>query len=329
MNRQRTITFLLRQITTTSRFGLIAAFSLWLAAPAWSETFFFSTGNTDGLVGALSRRPNSEKLETETADDFVLLQTTVISRAVITGLIVPKTTPVGNISQVEVELYRIFPLDSDTNRTIQVVSRMNSPADNEIDTGTRDSAGGTLSFSSTLLNGNFTVTSSVEDGINKSPSQHTGGEGPKTGEEVAITIHFTTPIILPAGHYFFRPEVQVTDGDFLYLSAPKPIALPGTPFPPGFTDLQAWIRNSSLAPDWSRIGSDIIGTPAAGPTFNMTFSLSGDTIPEAGTPGQPNCHGKTVSALAREFGGMQGAAVTLDAASVDALQESINLFCGS
>jgi hypothetical protein len=206
---------------------------------------------------------------------------------------------------------------------------MNSPADNEIDTATRDSFGGTLSFSSTLLNANFTVANSVVDSINKANTQHTGGEGPKTGEEVAITIHFTTPIILPAGHYFFRPEVQVTGGEFLYLSAPKPIKLPGTSFPPGFTDLQAWIRNFNLAPDWSRIGSDIIGTPAAGPTFNMTFSLSGDIILEAGTPGQPNCHGKTVSALAHEFGGMHGAAVTLDAASVGALQDSINLYCGS
>ena len=63
--------------------------------------------------------------------------------------------------------------------------------------------------------------------------------------------------------------------------------------------------------------------------FNMTFSLSGDTIPDAGTPGKANCHGKTVSALAHEFGGMQGAAVPLGAASVNALQSAISLFCGS
>ena len=87
---------------------------------------------------------------------------------------------------------------------------------------------------------------------------------------------FTTPIVLPADHYFFRPEVGLTSGDFLWLSAPKPIVPPGTPFPAGFTDLQTWIRNSDLNPDWSRIGSDITHQ---GP-FNAAFSLTGQTIPE-------------------------------------------------
>jgi hypothetical protein len=44
------------------------------------------------------------------------------------------------------------------------------------------------------------------------------------------------------------------NGDFLWLSAFKPIVAPGTPFMP---DLQSWIRNDALAPDWSRIGTDI------------------------------------------------------------------------
>jgi hypothetical protein len=293
------------------------------ATPAWAQRFFFSTGSPDGKLGALTRPPSTGKLETETADDFVLLETTAISQADITGIIVPS----GNISRVEVELYHIFPQDSDTTRTPQVNTRMNSPSDVEIDAATRDSLAGTLSFSSTLLSGSFTVANSVVNNINKFPNQHTGGEEAKTGEEVAITIDFTTPIILPAGHYFFRPEVQVTGGDFLYLSAPRPIVSPGTSFPPGFTDLQAWIRNANLAPDWSRIGGDIIGTNGVGPTFNMTFSLNGDTIPDAGTPGAKNCHGKTVSALAHEFGGMHEAAETLGASSVQALQAAIDLFC--
>ena len=89
------------------------------------------------------------------------------------------------------------------------------------------------------------------------------------------------------------------------------------------TDLQAWIRNANLAPDWLRIGTDIIG---AG-TFNMTFSLTGNTIPEAGTPGRANCHGKTVSALALEFGGIDASASTLGYSSVDALQDGIRAFC--
>ena len=320
-------------IIKRSRLSLATAIlmiGIGLAQPAWAEHFFFSTGNPDGRLGALSRRPSPGKIETETADDFALTETTVISQAVITGLIVPNTLPLASISQVEVELYHVFPLDSDLSRTIHVPTRVNSPADVEIDTATRDPLARTLSFSSTLLNPSFTVANSVVNGINASPNQLTHGEGPQSGEEVAITINFTTPIILPAGHYFFRPEVLVNGGDFLYLSAPRPIVPPGTPFPAGVTDLQAWIRNANLNPDWLRIGTDIIGIipPATtAPTFNMTFSLAGDTVPDAGTPGQANCHGKTISALARQFRGIHSAALALGASSVNDLQDSVGRFC--
>jgi probable HAF family extracellular repeat protein len=47
----------------------------------------------------------------------------------------------------------------------------------------------------------------------------------------------------------------------------------------------------------------------------------------AGTPGTPNCHGKSVSALVREFGGPEAAASTLGFPSVQALQEAIRAFC--
>jgi hypothetical protein len=67
--------------------------------------------------------------------------------------------------------------------------------------------------------------------------------------------------------------VSLSDGDFLWLSAPKPIVAPGTPFSP---DLQSWTRNTDLKPDWSRIGTDITGQCP----FNATFSLSGETVPE-------------------------------------------------
>ena len=164
----------------------------------------------------------------------------------------------------------------------------------------------------------------VVNGINPTPVNVTHGEGPASGEEVEITITFTPPIVLPADHYFFRPEVLVTGGDFLYLSAPKPIVAPGTPFT---GDLQAWIRNSDLAPDWLRIGTDIIGGTTPAPTFNMTFSLTGETVPEAGTPGQANCHGKSISALAHQFGGLDSAASALGFSSVEALQDAFKTFC--
>jgi YVTN family beta-propeller protein len=47
----------------------------------------------------------------------------------------------------------------------------------------------------------------------------------------------------------------------------------------------------------------------------------------AGTPGKTNCHGKSVSALARQFGGLNAAAAALGFSSVGALQNAILAFC--
>jgi hypothetical protein len=238
----------------------------------------------DFKLGALSRRPSGGKLETETADDFVLNQTTVTG-ATITGLISP-ATPLANITDVEVELYHVFPKDSANPDPLagSVPSRANSPSDVEIDTATRDGSLGTLRFAVRLLNDNSSVPNKVVDGINKKPNSTTHGEGSATGEEVEIGITFTNPILLSAGHYFFRPEVLVTGGgDFLFLSAPRPIVSPGTVIA---GDLQAWIRNSDLAPDWLCIGTDIINNTTPPPTFNMTFSLTGNTVPDRERPGR-------------------------------------------
>jgi hypothetical protein len=308
------------RIATASAAAL--AIGLLTNLPAAADPFFFSTGNPDGKLGALSQRHSAIDIETETADDFVLSVPTVISRAIIHGLI-PSGAPVSSIAEVEVEIYHIFPTDSNTARTPRVLTRVNSPSDVEIGAATRDSKHTTLGFGATVESASFMVANTVVNGIFPSPKQFTGGEGPATGEEVEIDITFTPPIFLPAlpaDHYFFRPEVDVFRGNFLYLSAPKPILPPGTPFS---ADLQAWIRNSNLAPDWSRIGTDITHQ---GP-FNMTFSLAGDTIPGAGTPGNPNCRVTTASAMANEFGGLQKAAMRLGYFSVDALQNGIAVFC--
>jgi uncharacterized repeat protein (TIGR03803 family) len=47
----------------------------------------------------------------------------------------------------------------------------------------------------------------------------------------------------------------------------------------------------------------------------------------AGTPGKPNCFGKSVSALARQYGGLNTAAAALGYSSVRALQDAILAFC--
>jgi len=242
---------------------------LLLGPQASAAPFVFSTGNPDGKIGTLSRPPSAGQIQTETADDFVVTSCIVIYQATFTGLL-PPGTPLASITQVEVELYHVFPADTAFPLSGNVPSRTNSPADVEIDSATRDSNAGTLSFTPTVVSSSFTVANSVVNGINKIPGQHTGGEGPVTGEEVSISVTFNPPIALPADHYFFRPEVLLSSGNFLWLSAPKPIVPPGTPFT---GDLQSWIRNDDLAPDWLRIGTDITGQ---GP-FNAAFSLSGET----------------------------------------------------
>ena len=254
------------------RFHLsVSAMALVLLAPqAPADQFFFSTGNPDGKIATLSRPTTDGKIQTETADDFLVVSNCiVINQATFTGLQTGLPGGAGFTNRVEIEIYHVFPLDSDTNRTPTVPTRANSPGDVEIDDATRDSLDGSLSFNVTVLNSAFTASNSVVNGIHPATNQFTGGEGPVTGAEVLITVTFTPPISLPPGHYFFRPEALLSPaGDFLWLSAPKPTT------PPIFVgDLQSWIRNDNLAPDWLRIGTDVTHQ---GP-FNAAFSLAGET----------------------------------------------------
>jgi len=246
---------------------------LLLLSHASAASFSFSTGDPDGKIATLSRPPSLGQIQTETADDFVVTQAVVIRQATFTGLL-PAGAALTSIGNVEIEIYHVFPGDSANPPSGNVLTRTNSPADVEIDSATRDGDGGRLSFSATMVNPSFSVSNSVVNGINKHPNEKTNGEGAVTGEEVLITVNFNPPISLPADHYFFRPEVLLSRGDFLWLSAPKPIVAPGTLFAP---DLQSWMRNDALAPDWLRIGTDITGQ---GP-FNAAFCLSGETDADA------------------------------------------------
>ena len=232
--------------------------------------FQFSSGDPDGLIATASRPSGNAQIEIESADDFVLTGQTTISHATFTGLLSPGV-PLSDIGQVVVEIYRVFPLDSTIPPSGNVPTRVNSPSDVAFDS--RDSAAATLSFTASLLNGSFTASNSVLNGINKVPNQTTGGEGPVTGQEVLIDVTFTPALVLPADHYFIVPQLLLANANeaFFWLSAPKPIVPPGTPFLP---DLQSWIRNANLDPDWLRIGTDIVGGGPA-PTYNAAFSLDG------------------------------------------------------
>ena len=273
---------------------LIAILSLpLLATPAGATPFFFSTGDPDGKIATATRPESAGKFEIESADDFVLTGPTSITTATFTGLLTGGATT-ANIGEVRVEIYRVFPADSNVARTSgpptfstpQVPTRVNSPSDVEFADRDTSPPPGNLTFMTKVLNTIFSAANSVQPGgIHPTPGQTTGGNGPVTGQEVEFDVTFTTPFSLPPDHYFFVPQVQITtaSGEFLWLSAPRPIVPPGTAFPAGFTDLQSWTRDQFLDPDWLRVGADIVGpTPATAPTFNAVFSLTGD-VPEPAT----------------------------------------------
>jgi PEP-CTERM motif len=251
-----------------------AAFiGLLTATPALATSFTFDNGPPDGAIATLSRPAGAGHIQTETADDFNLSAATSLTSATFTGLL-PSGTPLNNITNVEIEFYHLFPLDSANPPSGNVPTRAGSPADVEIAAATREFAAGSLSFDSTLINPAFPVANHLGEGgipaVGAPGFPLTGGQGLITGEEVQFSVTFIPPVDLPAGHYFFRPEVELSNGEFLWLSALKTLPAPG--------DLQSWTRNDDLAPDWLRIGTDITGHAP----FNASFSLAGEiaAVPE-------------------------------------------------
>src|SRR5215471_2603119 len=124
--------------------------------PAAADAFFFSTGNPDGKIATAARPESSGKFEIETGDDFGLTAQTLIAGSTFTGLLTGGST-IANIGQVVVEIYQVFPNDSNVNRTSgspvfstnQVPTRVNSPSDVALDS--RDSAAGSLTFQTANL----------------------------------------------------------------------------------------------------------------------------------------------------------------------------------
>lgn len=88
-----------------------------------------------------------------------------------------------------------------------------------------------------------------------------------------------------------------------------------------------FVPTTTLAP--------VVATNAFGPTNSrIFFGGHGVTFDDlvvftglAGTPGQSNCHGQSVSALALAYGSIENAALVLGFPSVDALQDYIKTFC--
>jgi hypothetical protein len=259
--------------------GVLAA-GLACAGPAAGAPFSFDNGNVTNQLASATRPDSPGLFEIESADDFVLADETRIGSASFTGLL-PAGTTLGAIGQVVVEIYRVFPLDSTVPPSGHAPTRTNSPSDVAFDS--RDSAAAALTFTASVLATAFSAANSIQPGgIHAAPNQTTGGNGSVSGEEVRFNVTLATPFDLPAGHYFFVPQVMLSSpGSFLWLSSVRPIVAPGTPFTP---DLQAWVRDAALDPDWLRAGTDVVGGNPA-PTFNLAFSLAGETVPAVPEPG--------------------------------------------
>src|SRR4051812_30059028 len=84
--------------------------SLLPAAPAVAAVYHFNSGGPDGQMAAVSQ-PGTAGVEAEAADDFVLDQPTTITHATFIGLFAGGTG-LPNVTDVTVEIYRVFPLDS-------------------------------------------------------------------------------------------------------------------------------------------------------------------------------------------------------------------------
>jgi hypothetical protein len=260
----------LTPLKTRTGIAAVSFAAVMMPLPAAADAFTFSSGNPDGLMATVARPESAGKFEIETGDDFVLTQQTLINGATFTGLI-PLGASASDIKNVIVEVYRVFPADSDVNRTSgspvfstpNVPTRVNSPSD--VAFAERSFSAGSADLS-IAVQSSFTAMNSVKSGgIHPLPNIFTGGNGSVTGLETVISVNLTTPFNLPADHYFFVPQVELSNGDFFWLSAP-------------LSGLQSWTRDDSdggIEPDWLRIGTDITHQ---GP-FNASFSLTGVAVP--------------------------------------------------
>ena len=93
------------------RFLIALSLAALLAILAAASSFAFSTGTPDGKIATLSRVASAGNVQTETADDFLPGQQTILNQATFIGLI-PAGLPLSSIGQVENEFYHVFPRDS-------------------------------------------------------------------------------------------------------------------------------------------------------------------------------------------------------------------------
>ena len=139
---------------------------------------------------------------------------------------------------------------------------------------------------------------------------------------------YVVTLLLPAGEPFFTTQVTVVDTATNAIAATIPVGANG---------------GISITPDGGELyvvnaGANVVAvidtatnaTVAGVPVGTLPFSVGNFIQPAprfAGTPGKANCHGQSVSALAKQYGGLNNATATLGYSSVSALQNAIMEFC--
>ena len=253
------------------------------AAALLPAVYSFSTGDPDGKIATASR-PESTENSRSSPRMISCSPTTSITSATFTGLVPgggerPPTSSSRSIAY--------FPrLGCRPHQRVaavldvEVPTRVNSPSD--VAFLEADSATGGLVLDQGARGDLHRKQLGETGGIYPEPESDTGGNGAVTGEEVRFDRELHRRLAPPRQPLFLRASGRAGQRQFLLAVGAEADRLAGTPFPPGFTDLQSWTRDDSAR---SRLAAHRHGhrgrRPA--PTFNAAFSLAGSAVPEPST----------------------------------------------
>src|SRR5215469_10717255 len=99
------------------RAALIAALGLTtLAVSASADAILYNNLTPNAMIGVATRPTPSGSFEIEAGDDFVATTPVSVTHASFVGLVVSGTTAPA-VQDVTLEIYRVFPDDSDVGRT--------------------------------------------------------------------------------------------------------------------------------------------------------------------------------------------------------------------
>jgi len=159
-----------------------------------------------------------------------------------------------------------------------------------------------------------------------------------TGTTTSPDLPFVNPLRAFAGGFDVFVAKFTIDGHALdystYFGGSEPLG-PGGPSPESGNGIA--VDGTGAAYVTGKTGSANFPTfRALQPTlgglddaFVAKFATVQPLVPTfVGTPGTPNCHGQSVSALVQQFGGLPAAASHFGFGSVQALQDAISKFCG-